>query len=154
MSELLSNFDIMDICKSLNIRLNKCGYKSDLFGSCLNGGYIINLDKAGGQGTHWVALFVDGDNCCYYDSFGMIYPNEIKGFCKNKFLIYNENDNQYITDEHCGWFSIAFLYFMQNNKNKNISDKLDEFDALFSSTNPKLNLTKLQGYFKTIYKPN
>lgn len=153
MNELLSNFDIIDICKELNIRLIKCGYKSDLVGKCLNGGYIINLDDAGGAGTHWTSLFVDGSNVCYYDSFGMIYPKEVERFCKGKNIIYNYNDIQYINDTHCGWYCIAFLHYFQNNNNSDmlLSDELNKFVNHFSS-NPKVNLKRLVEYFKSIYR--
>ena len=46
------------------------------------GGNVINLDKYKSIGTHWIALFVNGDNveasynALYLDSFGVEHiPN-------------------------------------------------------------------------------
>ena len=48
--------------------------------------YIINLDEHKSIGTHWTALYVNGDNVKYFfDSFGVKYlSNKIKKFIRNK----------------------------------------------------------------------
>ena len=41
--------------------------------------YVINLDEYELIGTHWIALYVNGDNVTYFDSFGVEHiPKEIK----------------------------------------------------------------------------
>ena len=35
------------------------------------GAYTINLDEYKSNETHWVALYVNGDNAAYLDSFGV-----------------------------------------------------------------------------------
>ena len=43
-----------------------------------NGAYVINLDEYKPIGTHWIGLFVNGDNVTYFDSFGIEHiPKEI-----------------------------------------------------------------------------
>ena len=38
----------------------------------------INLDGFKSVGTHWIALYVSGNNILYFDSFGVEYiPKEI-----------------------------------------------------------------------------
>ena len=32
--------------------------------------YVINLDEYKTIGSHWIALYVNGDNVAYFDSFG------------------------------------------------------------------------------------
>ena len=52
-----------------------------------DGAYVIHLDKYKSIGTHWIALYVNGDdgsasyNTTYFDSFGVEHiPKEIKKF--------------------------------------------------------------------------
>ena len=33
--------------------------------------YVINLDVYKSIGTHWIALYVNGDNMTHFDSFGV-----------------------------------------------------------------------------------
>ena len=42
-------------------------------------GHIINMDGYKSIGTHWIALYVNGDNVAYFDSFGVkLILKEIK----------------------------------------------------------------------------
>ena len=36
-----------------------------------DGAYIMNLDEYESVGTHWIALYVSGDNVTYFNSFGV-----------------------------------------------------------------------------------
>ena len=43
-----------------------------------DGAYIINLNKYKSIGTHWKALYVNGNNIIYFDSFVVKdFPKEI-----------------------------------------------------------------------------
>ena len=43
-----------------------------------DGAYIINLDEYESIGTYWMALYVNGNNVIYFDSFGVEHiPKEI-----------------------------------------------------------------------------
>ena len=35
-----------------------------------------------GNGTHWMALKIENKDCVYFDSYGMLPPEEIITFCK------------------------------------------------------------------------
>ena len=49
------------------------------------GAQVVNLVEYKSIGTHWIALFVNGDNVIYFDSFGVEHiPKEIKNFIGNK----------------------------------------------------------------------
>ena len=36
-----------------------------------DGAYVINLDEYKSIGTHWIALYVNGNNVTNFDSFGV-----------------------------------------------------------------------------------
>ena len=43
-----------------------------------DGAYIINFNKYKSIGTHWIALYVNGNNIIYFDSFVVKdFPKEI-----------------------------------------------------------------------------
>ena len=55
-----------------------------------NGAYVINLDEFKSIRTHWITLYVTGNNATYFDSFGVEHiPKEIKNFLRNKNIIAN-----------------------------------------------------------------
>ena len=50
-----------------------------------DGAYIINLNKYKSIGTHWIALYVNGNNIIYFDNFVVKdIPKEIKKVIVNK----------------------------------------------------------------------
>ena len=53
-----------------------------------DGAYVINLDEFKSIGTHWMVLYVNGNNIIYCDSVGVEHiPKEIKKFIGNKNII-------------------------------------------------------------------
>ena len=49
------------------------------------GTYVMNLDEFKSTGTHWIALYVNGNNIIYFDSFEVEHiPKEVKKFIRNK----------------------------------------------------------------------
>ena len=43
-----------------------------------DGAYVTNHDEVKSVGTHWIALYVNGNNIMYFDSFGVGHiPKEI-----------------------------------------------------------------------------
>ena len=58
------------------------------------GTYVINLDEFKSIGTHWIALYVNGNNATYFDSFGVEdIPKKLKQEIRNtnKKFIGNKN---------------------------------------------------------------
>jgi hypothetical protein len=84
-------------------------------------GIVINLDKRGRGGTHWVSFYTDTQtgHIYYFDSVGEKYGNEINEFI-NKFIKYyksqgikpvvkyNDIQHQYKNSE-CGVYSMNFI---------------------------------------------
>ena len=53
-----------------------------------DGAYVINLDKYESVESHWIAMYVNGDNVTYFDISGVEYiPKEIKKVIGNKNII-------------------------------------------------------------------
>lgn len=82
--------------------------------------FIINLSKKLEVGSHWVGLFIDTYNCCYYfDSFGLPPSNlYIISFIRKHsvHMIHNSKQLQHITSTKCGQFCCAFIVNILKNK--------------------------------------
>ena len=79
---------------------------------------IVNLDKTGQQGSHWIAAVKYGDKLVVYDSFGrrgsQIIPS-LKGSGNGK-LSNTELDPEQIEKEfNCGQRSLAALLIYKNH---------------------------------------
>jgi hypothetical protein len=152
--ELLSNFDIIELCKMFNIKLISCVSK-DLLKTIKqqDGSYVINLDDSDSSkgGTHWVALVINKNNACYFDPFGILPPTEIKYFCKNKMLTFSKDQIQNEKQSSCGYYCLAFLHYMTIHIKQNISIKtiLNVFLKPFDLDNTPKNDNILQKYLKT-----
>ena len=88
----ISNFDIIELCRELNINLVDVCYKNEILNKePVDGGYILNMtdsDDDDTTGTHWVALFCSGNNAFYFDSFGVGVVDDVVSFLSNKSKIY------------------------------------------------------------------
>ena len=114
----LSNFDIVDMCKKLNIKNFKGVFMRDeIKGSPKsNECFIMNIDHSDNDGTHWTSLFVKNGVCYYFDSYGFPPPNEIVKYCDGYERYFNSFEIQ--TDDRiqilCGHYCIYILYLMDN----------------------------------------
>jgi hypothetical protein len=147
----ISNIDIEQTMDALNIPLNWCVSKDGLINyHNLNlGNYVINLGDASTNGTHWVALIVRSKECLYYDSYGQIYPNDVKHFIRKKKCIYNTDQVQDLTDTTCGYYAMTIIHFCHINKQYPLSKCLNLFNEQFSEDTDKNRLI-LQQYMKNI----
>lgn len=123
---LTTDFQLKDIAKKLKINLKYVGFAEN-FEHLGNGAYIINLGDD--TGSHWSSLFIEKDDCFYFDSFCAppedILINKLKGHCKN--LIYNDYFQfQNIDELLCGVYCIIFLYHMTHSKKKELIDRFKE----------------------------
>ena len=79
----MSNIDLLHWVKQLGIKCFRGIYSRDNLPNKIHRleTGIINLDNSIGGGTHWVCYGnVDNQFCEYFDSFGLIIPNEIKNY--------------------------------------------------------------------------
>ena len=133
---MLSNFDIEKICKFYRLPLIAICMKNELPTKVKDGCYIIiNMQSSTqGTGTHWVALYVHKSNAFYFDSFGALPPNEIMAFVKQRkgcHLYYNNWIIQDLKSDACGWYCIAFLIYMHQNRNRDLKEVYNEFSNNF-----------------------
>ena len=102
---MLSNFDIENIANYYKIPivvLMKDELKKIKSNDC---NYIINLESSNdGNGTHWLSLKIENRDCVYFDSYGMLPPEEIISFCKRiqkSHLSYNTKEIQDLSAQTC-----------------------------------------------------
>ena len=74
----LNNFELEDAVKRLKISSFRGVFLLDTLPKKLNKKEcVVNFDKSGGPGTHWVALYKNGKTKIYFDSYGVRPPLEI-----------------------------------------------------------------------------
>ena len=112
----LSNFDIIEKCKELNIKNFKGVFMRDeLKGSVSNNEcLILNIDDSSGDGTHWTCLYSKDGKCLYFDSYGFMPPVELQNYCNDKERYYNTFKIQAPNEVICGHYCIYVLYKLNN----------------------------------------
>jgi hypothetical protein len=123
---MLSNHEIGELVEKLNIpNFKGCFYKDKLKEIHPNSSYIINLnselDEKGNmnKGSHWTCIVTDDmHRAIYCDSYGENAPNEIKNLLKsNQYKIGHTSKNiQSLMSNLCGFFCLAFIYFLTVSK--------------------------------------
>jgi hypothetical protein len=100
-------------------------------------------------GTHWVAVFLNGKEACYFDPIGIAPPSEVQLYLyKRRPYPYSSQQVQDEKGGHCGRYCLAFLWFMYNNhKVKPVGKRLEKFLQMFS-TDVKDNADLIKQYTK------
>ena len=112
----LTNFEIQKYYQN-EPRFNGVYSRNNLPKKIKDGAYVINLDEYADVGTHWIALFCNGNEIVYFDSFCVEYvPEEIKEFVGNKNTKANIFRVQANDSVMCGYFCIRFIDFMLAGK--------------------------------------
>lgn len=114
----LSNFDIIDYCKKLQINNFVGVFMRDQLNfefkdnTCL----VLNSDISSGKGEHWMCLFSKDGVSYYFDSYGLEPPVEVLEYCKNKMRLYNTYQIQLddIIQILCGHYCVYVLYKLYN----------------------------------------
>ena len=152
----ISNFDIIELCKSVNLPLVGVYSKDELPNIIKPGSYYVNLqDSSEGNGTHWVMFYIDSKmkNAIYFDSFGYPPPIEIENFLsKFKNVPYSNRHIQDIKSTNCGLFCICLDLYLKYyaEKNLNLLDNYFKFINLFSHHTESNDEILKNIYFKFI----
>jgi hypothetical protein len=144
---MLTNFQIIDLAKKLNINLIAVCSKNELNKVVPKvGGYIINLqDSTKGHGSHWTSFIIyqtpDNEyNSLYFDSYGIRPPIEVENYINkitNKKIAYNLRQIQKIDTTECGYYCLSWLYNMQYKRRSN--DMTDDYNTYMSKFTNNLN---------------
>ena len=104
---LLTNFEIQ---KYYQNEPNFNGvYSRNNLPKIKDGTYVIKRDEYKSIETHWIALYVNGNNITYFDSFGVEHiPKEIKKFIGNKNIKANINRMQASDSIMSGLYQFVF----------------------------------------------
>ena len=100
-----------------------------------DGAYIINIDELESIATHWIDLYVNGNNgsifhdvTTYFDRFGVGHIlKEIKKFIRNKNIITNIHRTQAYGSIMCGYVCTGYIDFML--KGKSLLDDTNLFSS-------------------------
>ena len=153
---VLSNFDLLDIIKSLNLTpyfggvYSKSEFETLPLKKAL---FIVNLDDF--DGSHWCCFSTMDNLVVYNDSYGFKPPidvdNYIKKVTNKKSYVINTIQNQHLLQTFCGYFCCFFLWWIINTSGT-INDKLKYYNELFNSEDLKDNYNKLLKYYNLVYK--
>lgn len=97
---------------------------------------VVNTEKSGERGEHWVALLMEQHYCCYFDSLGLpILEEELQQYLRSTYdsVIYNKTPIQYLTSVMCGHFCIQFVQSV---------DSVESYDSFVQQFN--LNPSELK----------
>ena len=124
----------------------------DLTNTTTTKSFIVNTDKYGEPGTHWVGIYVSqDDSVVYFDSFG-IDPNvdpyiiNLIHECGKSSLYYSNRQIQSFNSSLCGLYTLYTLYLL-TNEGLNLNQCLDIFD----NTNLEVNDDMIRDVFKNIF---
>ena len=163
----LTDIQIYDLAKRMNVPLVFCGFKTELDDEKLqyNKSYIVNLedefDEHGhrNEGSHYTCFQVNRYPSgkiqgIYFDSFGQPPPQIIEKFVGFK-LPYNTKDIQSLMNSACGWYCLALLHYINSYEGRtrdlytDCEDFTDLFDDLSKSCDHLKNEFVLKHFFRS-----
>ena len=121
----LSNFDLKDAVKRLKIPSFRGVFLLDTLPRKPNNKEcgIVNFDKSGGPGTHWVAWYKNGKTKIYFDSYGVQPPLEVINYLGSP-IHYNTDQLQPAGEVFCGHLCLYVLKELSTgNEFQNILNK-------------------------------
>ena len=106
----LSNFELEDAAKRLKIPSFRGVFLLDTLPKKPNKKEcgIVNLDKSGGPGTHWVTWYNKGKNKIYFDSYGVQPPNKVVEYLEGP-IQFNTDQLQQAGKVFCGHLCLYVL---------------------------------------------
>lgn len=173
MTAILSNTQIEELAKKMNVPLAFCGFK-DMLPKKLefNKTYIINMDDAydadgnHNQGSHWTAFQVNqypnGKTApMYFDSYGAPPPEvvkrKMKGLAKSAGVPYNTKDIQSMMADVCGWYCLAWAHFVNcyDKRSKDLHTDTEMFLELFDDLNKSVDWKRNEYFLRMFFRtPN
>ena len=146
----LSNYDLKDWIKQLDIKYFGGVFSRDTLPKRIKRKEcgIVNLDTHIGPGTHWVCYRNVDRWCEYFDSFGLMMPEEVKKYMltSGKQLVFSGDEIQERDSVLCGYWCLYYL--LERQKGRSILHTIhnSKFDMSDTSVNHKF----IMDYFKTM----
>ena len=112
-----------------------------------NSSYIINIQRSGLPGSHWISVLVKKNCILYFDSIGLPVINEyIKKRLElcNCDIYYSRLSIQGIFSMFCAYYTLAFLIKCHEEK-RSYEDFLGNFKHGKSLENEKICLNIIKG---------
>ena len=96
---------------------------------------IINTDRKGKTGDHWLALICEKNKAFYFDSFGCpILEFDVQKWVEKFDILYwSTKPIQPLTSKQCGTYCIEFIRCVRN------LESYKRFLSVFKVNNPELN---------------
>ena len=106
----LNNFELEDAAKRLKIASFRGVFLLDILPKKPNKKEcgIVNFDKSGGPGTHWVAWYKNGKTKIYFDSYG-VQPSTEVIYYPGKPIYCNTDQVQPVGEVVCGHLCLYVL---------------------------------------------
>ena len=146
----MNNFDLLNWVKYLGIKNFRGIYSRDALPTKMlkNEVGIINLDSQIGPGTHWVAYRNGENRAAYFDSFGLIMPNEVMKYFSTgaKQIFYSGDEIQERDSVLCGYWCLYYL--TERQKGIPMLDVIH--NAKFDMNDQTVNHRFIIDYFKNI----
>ena len=102
-----TDFELETLMKGVP-RFHGC-FSKDEVDKIPQGSMIINLNGS----SHWTALIRNGNLFFYFDSYGVVPPQNLCDMMGD--YIYNSKEIQAINSSSCGFYCVAFLKYMQKH---------------------------------------
>ena len=165
----LTDTQIWDLAKRMNVPLVFCGFKDELKGNKrklkYNKSYVLNMenefDEKGerNDGSHYTCFQVNKypngkTEGLYFDSFGQPPPKVVEEFAGK--LPYCDKDIQSLMNSACGWYCLAFLHFINSSKFKSghLYTDASTFTGLFEDLNVSKDHLKNEYILKHFFRSN
>ena len=146
----LSNFNLLNWVKKQGIKHFRGIYSRDALPTKIlkNEVGIINLDSQIGPGTHWVAYRNGKNGAEYFDSFGLIMPNEVMKYLmtSGKQIFYSGDEIQERDSVLCGYW--VLYYLSERQKNVPLLNVIHNAD--FDMNDQSVNHRFIIDYFKNM----
>jgi hypothetical protein len=162
----LTDTEIFDLAKKMDVPLVFCGFKDELETKKLqyNKSYIINMenefdeDGQRNSGSHYTCFQVNKypngkTEKVYFDSFGMPPPQIVEDFCGGK-VPYQNKDIQSLMNSACGWYCLAFLHFINayEGRSKHLYSDCENFTDMFDDLNKSTDHLKNEWILKHFFR--
>ena len=116
----LNNFELEEASKKLKIKCFRGVFLLDTLPKI----YIVNFDKSGGSGTHWVAWYKNGRNKTYFDSYGIQPPREVIKYLGDRI---NYNTDQIQPRGEVFFGHLCFYVLKELNEGRDFQSILNKF---------------------------